>query len=298
MTYSVEFKKHRNAGTAGRLTVSLKAPAASKQSGVKACVVLVVLQFTTACDPRASGGSARSSQAETLFRQHCSMAGETIKRRVKDVEGIFLFKGRPEKINYGDQFLMDDPYGHDLGGDAYIESFLKASYEASRRYAALTMHEPALDANEPVGYDFVEMVGPKPDDIYRYTAFVDQPGKTNPKFSINYFSVILKKSATPRVVARYGVTYEDISTPKDRSLWIAGSSLKVIDRETGEVIAERIGYMIDGGQGSEKGGRSPWLLAASNACPAFPGRHSIQAGQTARFVEKVLAPARHTEPHD
>jgi hypothetical protein len=66
----------------------------------------------------------------------------------------------------------------------------------------------------------------------------------------------------------------------------------VIDLQSNEVIAERIGYMVDRGQGVTAGGRSPWLLAAGAACPAFPGQHAEQANQTARFVEKVLFPIR------
>lgn len=80
-------------------------------------------------------------------------------------------------------------------------------------------------------------------------------------------------------------------THEDRENWIAGSSLKVIDLQTEEVIAERVGYVLDRGQGESRAGRSPWLLAASTACPAFPGPHAGQVGQTARFVEKVLIPA-------
>ena len=298
MTYSVELAKNLDAGVGGRLTVPMKALAVPKRLGGKACMVLAVLQFMTACDPRAPAVSEKSRQANALFRLHCSTAGETVKRTIKDVEGIFLLKGRAEKINHEDQFLMDDPYGHDLGGEAYIESFLKATHEPSRRYAALLKNPPLFDPDEPVGYNYVDIAGPERGETYRYTAFVDQPGKTDPKFSVDYFRVILKKTPAPGMVARYGVTYEDISTPEDRALWIAGSSLKVIDRQTNEVIAERIGYMIDNGQGATAGGRSPWLLAASSACPAFPGRHAVQAGQTARFIEKVLLPVRDTERRD
>jgi hypothetical protein len=75
--------------------------------------------------------------------------------------------------------------------------------------------------------------------------------------------------------------------------------LKVIDLQTNEVMAERIGYMMDRGQGNKSGGRSPWLLAASNACPHFfrnpnlpPNSRgaSAQLHQTEDFVEKILKP--------
>jgi hypothetical protein len=259
---------------------------------VKACVAIALLQLITACDARAPVVSEMAKQAEALFKLHCTRAGETIKRTVNDVEGIALLKGRPGNINFSDQYVMDDPYGSDLGGDAYIESFLKAKHEMYRRYAALLKEPPAPNPNELIGYGYVDMVDPVGGDRTRYTAYVSQPGKTDPRYLIRDIRVVLEKSPVTGASPRYGVTYEDISTHEDRMVWIAGSSLKVIDLQTNEVIAERIGYMIDRGQGSTSGGRSPWLLAASNACPAFPGLHAFQRNQTARFVEKVLFPIR------
>ena len=64
-----------------------------------------------------------------------------------------------------------------------------------------------------------------------------------------------------------------IQTREDWDYWIAGSSLRLIDLQTNEVMAERIGYMGDWAQGSSAVGRSPWLLAANNACPEFAPRH-------------------------
>lgn len=84
---------------------------------------------------------------------------------------------------------------------------------------------------------------------------------------------------------RYGVTFDDISTKEERDHWIAGSSLRIIDTNTNEVIAERIGYMVDFAQGATPGGRQPWTFAKKNvgwSCPAF------QEYGARRFVEKVL----------
>jgi hypothetical protein len=71
----------------------------------------------------------------------------------------------------------------------------------------------------------------------------------------------------------------------------------VIDLKTNEVMAERIGYMMDRGQGNDSGGRPPWLLAADYSCPRFgpkdtmrTPRFAYQANQTRNFVEKVLHP--------
>ncbi|MBK6638461.1 MAG: hypothetical protein IPG34_12860 [Rhodocyclaceae bacterium] len=57
-------------------------------------------------------------------------------------------------------------------------------------------------------------------------------------------------------------------------------------------MAERIGYMMDGGQGNNSGGRKPWLSAADNACPEFAPQHGFtaQRRQTQAFVESVLKP--------
>lgn len=103
---------------------------------------------------------------------------------------------------------------------------------------------------------------------------------------------MLKRTFAKGPAPRYGVTYDDITTPEERKNWIAGSSLRIIDLKTNEVIAERIGYMIDRGMGNNSGGRSPWQHAAKWACPKFPGGQSLETlwvhGQTRDFTEQVL----------
>jgi hypothetical protein len=116
--------------------------------------------------------------------------------------------------------------------------------------------------------------------------------RRNPNYDLNIYDYILERIPSNAPRPRYGVTYDDISTRGERDYWIAGSSLKVIDLQTNEVIAERIGYTVDWAQGSSAGGRSPWLLAADNACPEFAPRHGSrsQMFQTIRFVNKSIKP--------
>jgi hypothetical protein len=122
--------------------------------------------------------------------------------------------------------------------------------------------------------------------------------KRNPNFDLSIYAFVLDKIPATGSAPRYGVTYDDISTREEREYWIAGSSLKVIDLQTNEVFAERIGYMLDRGQGDNSGGRSPWLFAADHACPSFqrnplrpPGSgSSAQIRQAQVFVEKILEP--------
>jgi len=228
-----------------------------------------------------------------MFAERCKTAGEKIHRTAENVEGILLMKLRPKEINYGDQFRMDDPYGRDLDGDGYIETFVRGSYELMRP------RNPRPGWPTRLGYPYVEAVDPKDGKRYRYTGRIDQPWLRDKRYGQWVREFVLDKTLASGPTPSYGITYDDISTRAEREHWIAGSSLRVIDLKTNEVMAERIGYMMDRGQGNTSGGRSPWLLAAEHACPDFhrfpnpvvvvPGA-SAQPRQAQDFVEKVLKP--------
>lgn len=234
----------------------------------------------------------RLQTAETMFQERCKTAGEKIYRTADNVEGIFLMKVRPEKINYGDQFAMDDPYGHDSTGERYIKTFFEGFYPVPAN--------PGPSWKRRIGYRYVEAIDPKDGKRYRYTGSVKEVTHTTSilmggdgKTTFISKDFVLDRVPASSPMPRYGVTYDDISTREERNYWIAGSSLKIVDLKTNEVIAERIGYMMDLGQGDIGGGRSPWLLAARSACPAFPvapGGQSVQSDQTRNFVVKILKP--------
>lgn len=259
-----------------------------------ACDSPSVAQMAAPAEPQRS----RLQIAEAMFQERCKSAGERIYRTAENVEGVFLMKVRPNEINYGDQFKMDDPYGHDSGGETYIKIFFTSFYR--------TPSAPPPGWTPRLGYRYVEALDPKDGKRYRYTGSKRAVGKMdanapnvqidlrrNPKFDLNIYAFVLEKAPAPGPAPRYGVTYDDISTREEREYWIAGSSLRVIDLRSNEVMAERIGYMMDRGQGDRGGGRSPWLLAASHACPAFPvdpGGHAYQTDQTHDFVVKALKP--------
>ncbi len=234
-----------------------------------------------------------------MFQERCKKSGEFIYRTVDNVEGILLMKLRPNDINRGDQYRMDDPYGRDLGGDGYIESFIQGEFQAT--------HTGIPRPGSPLylGYRYVDAIDPKDGKQYRHVGGIKAVGKQDataynvrlaiskdPNYDLNIYSFVLDKIHAPSPQPRYGITYDDISTHEERDYWIAGSSLKVIDLKTNEVIAERIGYMMDRGQGNTSGGRAPWLMAADYACPSFGHTHGAQAQpyKTLNFVEKVLKP--------
>jgi hypothetical protein len=271
-------------------------------------VLVLILSFLSACRsaPHAAQPSERQAKAAAMWRERCKTAGEKIYRTVDNVEGIYLMKIRTT-TNFDDQFKFDDPYGHDSTGDMYLLNFLRGFHHQH--------NFPPVPGNPPrLGYSYVEAQDPKDGQRYRYIGGIKAirkkditaPGvqlelQRNPNYDLNIYEFVLDKVPALGSTPRYGVTYDDISTREEREYWIAGSSLKVIDLQNNEVIAERIGYMVDGAQGSKGGGRSPWLLAADNACPDFnrdrlrrvpgPGS-SAQVGQTLDFVEKVLKPSK------
>jgi hypothetical protein len=262
-------------------------------------VALSAVSLFIGCAARSGADSTefkeRQAKAQAMFAQRCKTAGEKIYRTVDNIEGVYLMKVRPDTINYDNQFVLDDPYGSDLGGKGYITTFIRGSYQAN-------VKDIPKDGPPRIGYSYVEALDPKDRQRYRYTGRIEEPWQTDKSYLKGYMKFVLYKNIAPSDSApQYGVTYDDISTREEREYWIAGSSLKVIDLKNNEVIAERIGYMMDFYQGSNKGGRAPWLWATAHACPNFLRNFKTiysspispsQDHQTLDFVEKVL----HSKP--
>ncbi|MBK8894546.1 MAG: hypothetical protein IPN64_11010 [Propionivibrio sp.] len=255
-----------------------------------------------ACGAQGSGEptaeeKARHAEVQRLYSEGCKRSGEFIHRRVSDVEGIMLLKLRPTKYSPYDQNAVD-PYGYDFDwgykdkAPPYITTFLIGKDEKGHYREVGPVVEP--------GYRYVEAVDPEDGKRYRYTGSVKVVGrkdpntpnhqidlKRNPNFDLNNYAYVVDRVLATGSTPRYGVTYDDISTVEERRHWIAGSSLKVIDLRANEIIAERIGYMVDFAQGATPGGRQPWTFARWNkgwSCPDI-ARQSYGAR---RFVEKVL----------
>lgn len=265
-----------------------------------ATVISVALLLTACGSSRPPGPTEQQQRAHALWQERCKKSGVFIYKTVDDVAGVFLLNLRM-RSNHGetpaDQFALDDPYGKDVTGDGYISIFLRNSRDLGNR----KWWRPGLPRQD--GYLFVEAVDPKDGKLYRYTGRVVEPWQEDKKYAKGYLRFEMERTPISQRSARYGVKFEDISTREERELWIAGSSLKVMDLDTGEVLAERVGYMLDWGQGARGGGRSPWLHAANDACPAFGDRFvrpeqersrafSDQTGQTPDFTELVLKPKR------
>lgn len=241
---------------------------------------------------------ARLDAAMAHFEMRCKSAGEKIYRTVENVEGVVWMKWREKEVNFSNQFKLDDPFGRDCGAEGCIEVLLRLSTQ-NDRFSGETQRRQAL-------YKSVESIDPTDGIRYRYTgtmkpraswsqktieAHRERTGRDIPDHSYGF---ALERQPVNSFSFRYGVMWNDISTQQDREHWIAGGSLKVIDLQTNEVIAERIGYMMDSGQGSKDGFRSPWLFARYTSCPSSTDAQGkfTRVGFTQGFVLSVLKPAQ------
>ena len=231
---------------------------------------------------------ARLAEAKTRFEMRCKSAGEKIHRTVENVDGVVWMKWRDPISNVGnfaDQYKLNDPYGQDCGGEDCIVKLLRAT-------EGLEL-DPQKKEPHHHGYRYIESRDPRDGRTYRYTLRLYRPFDRDPKWLQTLLRPELVTEPIDKFTARYGVTWDDISTKEDRDYWIAGSSLKVVDLQTSEMVAERVGYMMDWGQGSQAGFRSPWGAASDNACPPkvdANGRRT-QIGFTQRFANRVLQPS-------
>jgi hypothetical protein len=262
--------------------------------------VLAVFTLLSACSTPSKGPSPQQVRALAMWQDRCQKSGVFIHKTVENVEGVYLINVRTKyNRNQGeqpeDQFKLTDPYGSDSTEEYYFKSFLQGFYHQEP-----TKNPPPSWWPPREGYGYVEAVDYKDGKLKRYTGRIDQPWLRDKRYAEWAREFVIDRTPISKRTARYGVKFEDISTREEREHWIAGSSLKVIDLDTQEVLGERIGYLVDLGQGSRGGGAQPWTLARRNACPNFIFREgdekgkdaSLPTGQTLIFVEKILKPIR------
>lgn len=276
----------------GYLIVSLIALALAlwlpRSKGAKALVGLIVLavvailpiqgfqEYLKESEAR-EAYLTRLHKAQALFAERCKTAGEKIRRTADNVEGLLLMELRPDTVNLSDQYELDDPYGRDFGGEEYISRFMWGN----NGNGTFTLD------HKRGAFRFVEVADAKTKAVTRYR------GVLVPRPIGTVFDIRLEPDKSTVRKARYAIHWADLSTREDRDYWIAGSLLQVIDLDTNQVIAERIGYMFDSGLGAQGGGRSPWAFAAHNACPPFDKSGSgnpVKSSRSREFVLRVLRP--------
>lgn len=168
------------------------------------------------------------------FHQRCESAHVTYFKTVPPQDGVFIMK--PAKTataqQLKDQYWMGDPY--DMPDKPEMEAW-------GLLYRQKSLPKGSWDErNGPGGFDFVEAPDQNhPGQFVRFTLKPD--GETDGQGFATH------KTGSEEVgtrLSRYGYTWDDISTPEDRKYWVAGGRLRVVELDTGEIVAERVGYKL------------------------------------------------------
>ncbi|MBL8424910.1 MAG: hypothetical protein JNK06_15650 [Candidatus Accumulibacter phosphatis] len=246
---------------------------------------------------------AKIKEAKAYYEEKCEkVAGIRIHKTVPDVEGLLLLKVRPERRSreLADPMWPGAAFGREATGDSYITSFLGYEYRASkngemspwRGYIGTTRNPGGLP-----GYRWVEVIDEKDGQRYRYSGSVKAAGKKNPDayraelendpaYDMNTYRWSLDKIPSPsKTPPRYAVTFEDHVIPDERALWVASSTVKVLDLKTHEVLGEMTRYAISYIHAPHHS--MPWI--SSYTCGTTSGGASTE---TRQFVDQVLIPKK------
>lgn len=195
-----------------------------------------------------------SREAWAYFRKLCDeKSGEKIYKTYTGVKSVLVVKPLPpaREEDLFDQFWYGDPYSNATPWDKRWMSTA----------SILTLNSRRPDRIQK-GFEFIEV---KIEDggttQYKRITRPPSPDKVSSLEDIE------------KPVSRFGISWDDISSPADRAYWVAGSRLRVIDLTDNSVVAERIGFFIEAGFGSKAGGRRPWLTSRGprTTCPPLVG---------------------------
>ncbi|MCP5268788.1 MAG: hypothetical protein H6943_07095 [Zoogloeaceae bacterium] len=248
---------------------------------------------------------ARIKEAEAVYKERCEkVAGIRIYKTVPDVEGVLLMKVRPAR---GDRELADPnwpgaAFGREFYGDSYIRTFLGYEYPAQGPIDSKHRGYITTD-NRPgglPGYRWVEVIDPKDGQRYRYagsekvvgkkdaTAYnVQLALKKDPNYDLNVYRWSLDKVPSPSPTPpRYAVTFEDHVIPEERALWLASSTVKVLDLQTNDVLGEMTRYAMSYIHAPRQS--MPWLR--HSICPEMNATSDAQS--TRIFVDEILIPKK------
>lgn len=261
----------------GCLAAALAIPKKRIWQAISVAVVMVLFGYAPVMNILAKQERAKLHQAQKeRFEMRCKDAGVKIYKTVENVEGVLLLKVRPKRgeRELADQMWPGAAFAYEATDDSYIESFL---LDAGG-------HGVGAAPSDRPGYQFVDIIE-SDNKRYRYRIEVMEDSRFNNAWPT--FRHKLMRQLTTAPPPRYGVTYEDDVNPKDRKLWVAGSTVRVINLQTKEVLAEFTRYAVEYGRGSTNQ-RTPWPLAYK--CGDSGG--SAASTQTRYFVDKVLKPKK------
>lgn len=242
---------------------------------------------------------ARLQQARAHFQERCKNAGEKIYRTVEGVEAIAILRKR----RYIDTLpqIAEDPFGavgNRWESDYPFSFLLPRNKEGQLLGGWMGGDDEDRYIWDQPGYAYVDLRDQDDDSITRHTLAIQispgdathsagAPPQPGPVSSPPYRFVV-NKFPSPGPLPRYGVIFEDLTTPEERAQWIAGSAFRVLDLQTNEILAERIGYFMDEGMGSTGGSRTPWEEAKRWSCPSYFIEGTSRRNWDRNFTEQVL----------
>ena len=258
---------------------------------------------------------AKIKEAEAYYKDKCEkVAGLKIYKTVPDVEGLLLMKIRPDRT---DRELADPnwpgaAFGREARGNGYIDSFLASEHRVVEKDGSLSRERGYINPSYPPnynyvpgrrvdlpGYRWVEVPDPKDGQRYRYTGSMKAVRKQDttaynvrlamskdPNYDLNVYEWSLDKTpSTSKTPPRYAVTFEDHVIPEERALWVASSTVKVLDLKTNEVLGEMTIYAMSYIHSPHYS--MPWLNHF--VCPVVPG---TDGQDTRKFVDQILIPKK------
>jgi len=196
--------------------------------------------------------AAFAKEAYAYFHKKCAEdSGRFIYKTVTEPqESVYMMKPRkkPTSEELRNQFWMGDPYG----ATAYLMDLPELPGLLGHK------RENTVNENRLPMLSFVETHDlDDPDKLWRYYP-IEKGGRSD---TCPRGEIWKRCEAAESIQSRYGFTWDDLSTREDRHYWVAKSRLQIIDLQTQEVIAERIGYVIEGGFGFANPyghDRNPW----------------------------------------
>jgi hypothetical protein len=256
---------------AGAIVAALYYPKSRKLKAVAAGLAIVLFSlFPAKLAFEAYAHSRYAQEAWAHFRKLCAeKAGEKIYKTFTGVKGVVVLKPLPPASDkdHFDQYWYGDPYSafahsergmHEAGNLIGIVEFTPDKGGRQKGFETVDIRV----SNKGMG------------SVFRISRSAEHPFR-------RYVEI-------PESDARFGVSWEDISTPTDRRFWVAGSRLSIVDLESKALVAERIGYFIEAGFGSAAGARRPWLTSRGprSTCPELTNG----TYEDRWFVLKVLKP--------
>ena len=202
--------------------------------------------------PIKEAAEKRYNEARAVFDEQCKKAGEKIYRTVDNVDGVMLINliGEKEQKKY-------DP----MWEDAAINLIPLYPYTAERYIDTFLSYD--VDYNVPNqkyhywtnGYKFVDVLK-KNDNSNIDENIVTRYTKVEPIKDSE-----LNREFQPVNPACYAVILEKNVDTELRKHWIAGATIKIIDRQTNELLAEKSIFAFDPLQGATSDRGAPWSRA-------------------------------------